>query len=133
MVEGQSLEPLSLVGRDVCILFGYRDDTHFYYAHVSNDSNGETHNVIMKVAGDTRRRINVEDRPEPRMTEGGHTIKVEHLSSGTITVWVDDMANPLMTAHDTDYSSGAVGFGAFDDRAAFTALEVASCRAAGEK
>lgn len=130
MVEGQSLEPLSLVGRDVCILFGYRDDAHFYYAHISNDSNGETHNVIMKVAGDTRHRINVEGRPEPRMTEGWHTIKVEHMASGTITVWVDDMNQPLMTAHDTDYCSGTIGFGAFDDRAAFTTLEIISRRAA---
>ncbi len=124
VVEAQSLEPVSLVGRDVCILFGYRDDTHFYYAHISNDSNGETHNIVMKVEGDSRRRINIEDRPEPRMTEGWHTIKVRHMASGDITVWVDDMESPLMTAHDMDYPSGSIGFGAFDDRAAFASVEI---------
>ena len=124
VVEGRSIEPLDLVGRDVCIIFGFRDDTHFYYAHISNDSNGETHNVVMKVEGAARRRINIEERPEPRMNEGWHTIKVEHLSSGQISVWVDDMETPLMTAHDSAYPSGAVGFGAFDDRAAFVSVEL---------
>jgi hypothetical protein len=123
-VEAQSIEPLSLVGRDVCVLFGFQDDTHFYYAHISNDSNSETHNVIMKVEGETRRPIHVENRPEPRMTAGWHTIRVAHRSSGEITVWVDDVDAPLMTALDTDYPDGGIGFGAFDDRAAFATLEI---------
>ncbi len=124
-VEAQSIEPLSLVGRDVCILFGFQDDTHFYYAHISNDSNGETHNVIMKVEGDARRPIHREGRPEPRMTAGWHTIRVGHSAAGDIKVWVDDLQTPLMSAHDSDYPSGGIGIGAFDDRAAFASLAIA--------
>ena len=124
IVEACSLEPSTKKGRDVCILFGYRDDTHYYYAHISNDSNGTVHNVIMKVDGDSRSRINIEALPEPRLPDGWRTIKIQHLVSGEITVWVDDMKTPLMTACDTSYPGGGIGFGSFDDRAAFSTLQI---------
>lgn len=124
IIEACSLEPSSKKGRDVCILFGFQDDTHYYYAHISNDSNGTFHNVIMKVEGDDRRRINIEDLPEPRLDDGWRTIKIRHLASGEITVWVDDLNVPLMSALDTTYSSGGIGFGSFDDRAAFSTLQL---------
>jgi hypothetical protein len=123
-LEACSLELASKKGRDVCILFGYQDDTHFYYAHISNDSNGTFHNVIMKVEGDSRTRINLEVLPEPRLPDGWRTVRVSHRSTGDIKVWVDEMDVPLMTADDSTYSSGGIGFGSFDDRAAFRTLEI---------
>ena len=50
-----SLRPHGYTGRDCVVIFGWRDDTHFYYAHICNDSNGTVHNVIMKVDGDKLR------------------------------------------------------------------------------
>lgn len=123
-VRARSLRPSTLVGRDVVVVFGHRDDTHFYYAHLSNDSNGSTHNVIMRVDGDRRRTIQVEPKPEPRLTDGWHTIRVRHLADGAIAVWMDDLEQPLMTAVDTTYPDGAVGIGSFDDTAAFDDVEV---------
>lgn len=118
-VRARSLEPTEKKGRDIVLIFGYRDDTHFYYAHLSNDSNGTVHNVIMKVAGETRGAIHREERPEPRLTDGWHDIRVTHLADGTIEVWMDDLEQPLMTARDRDYPGGRVGIGSFDDRAEF--------------
>jgi hypothetical protein len=118
-VRARSLEPSSKKGRDIVLIFGYCDPTHFYYAHISNDSNRTTHNVIMKVAGDRRETIHREEQPEPRLEDGWRDLRVVHHAEGRIAVFVDDMETPLMTAQDTDYPEGRVGMGSFDDRAEF--------------
>lgn len=124
-VRARTLRPETVVHRDVCVIFGYRDDTHFYYAHISSASDGSVHNVIMKVSGRTRERINREPRPDPRLTDGWHTIRVRHLRTGRIEVWVDSFEKPVMSAFDRDYQSGRVGVGSFDDPAAFDDFHVA--------
>lgn len=123
-LRAKSLRPSTVKGRDVVVVFGWQDDTHFYYTHLSNDSNNKTHNVIVKVVGDHRTPLQLEQKPEPRLSDGWHTLRVTHQSAGTIRVYVDDLEAPLMTAQDADYSAGAVGCGTFDDPAAFDDLVV---------
>jgi hypothetical protein len=122
-VQAATLMPAEVKNRDVCIIFGYRDDTHFYYAHISSNSDAKVHNVIMRVDGDTRERINLEELPPVRLKEGWNDIRVQHLEDGAITVWVNDMEEPMMTAKDQVLPPARIGFGAFDDRAAFAALQ----------
>ncbi|MBI2301032.1 MAG: hypothetical protein HYU66_19140 [Armatimonadetes bacterium] len=129
-LRAKSLRPATLKGRDVVVIFGWQDDTHFYYAHLSNDTNNATHNVVMKVDGEQRKRINPENKPEPRLTDGWHPVRVTHLQSGDITVYMDDLDKPLMTAHDTSWPAGAVGVGAFDDTAGFDDVVVTGERVA---
>ena len=119
-----TLRPAKVKGRDVCILFGFQDGTHFYYTHLCSDSNGKTHNVIMKVKGNKRFPIMREKRPEARLTDDWHRARIFHGRDGTIKVWLDDMDTPLMTAVDTDYPSGAIGLGSFDDPAEFDEIHV---------
>lgn len=121
-IVAASLMPDEIVNRDVCLIFGYQDDTHFYYAHVSSNSDNKVHNVIMCVDGDKRKRINLETSPEARLSNDWKTIKVQHSENGQISVFVDDMKTPNMTANDTTHSLGKIGFGSFDDRAAFSTL-----------
>ncbi len=123
-LEAATLEPVAILNRDVCLIFGYRDDTHFYYAHISSNSDNQVHNVIMRVDGDRRTRINLETDPEARLPDGWRTLRIQHDASGAIRVWVDDMSEPLMTAQDKTYPAGKIGFGSFDDRAAFAVLTV---------
>jgi hypothetical protein len=120
----KTLEPDEIKGRDVCILFGYVDDTHFYYAHLCSDTNGKSHNIIMKVSGAERGVIMKEKLPEVRLTSQWHTVRVQHRANGEIKVWMDDMAKPLMTAKDKDYQAGMIGVGSFDDLAMFDSVEV---------
>ncbi len=120
----KSLRPSAFNGRDVCILFGFVDDTHFYYTHLCSDSNGKTHNVIMKVEGSKRMVIMREKRPSPRLTDGWHRVRVTHRASGEIAVYMNDFEVPLMTASDTSYPAGMVGVGSFDDRAAFDDIRI---------
>jgi hypothetical protein len=113
----KTLRPPEVIRRDVCVLFGYQDDTHFYYAHISSSSDDLVHNVIMRVDGDQRTRINRETLPEPLLKDGWQTVSIQHMASGEISVWVDGQLN--MTASDTTYPSGWVGLGSFDDTAMF--------------
>lgn len=121
-IEAVTLEPAETVHRDICLIFGYQDDTHFYYAHISSSSDNKFHNIIMRVDGDSRTRINLEIDPEPRLTDDWISIRVQHATNGDIKVYAGDLKTPLMTAKDTTYPIGKIGFGAFDDRAAFSTL-----------
>ncbi|MBB5353629.1 hypothetical protein HNR46_003890 [Haloferula luteola] len=131
-VEGRSLATEATVNRDLSLIFGYVDDTHFYYAHLSRNSDGSLHTVIMKVNGNTRNTIHV---PIPTGTTAGplvssstnpiwHTLRITHSADGAIAAYVDDMDNPVLTAQDTTYPSGRVGCGTFDDPAIFRAMTV---------
>jgi hypothetical protein len=112
-----TLRPPEVKNRDVCIFFGYQDDTHFYYAHICSSTDDRAHNVIMRVDGDKRTRINIESLPEPLLKDGWQTVSVQHAASGEIKVWVDGQLN--MTSQDTTYPSGRVGLGSFDAPAMF--------------
>ena len=120
----KSLEPESVVNRDVVVIFGYVDDTHYYYVHVAASSDDKNHNVIKKVSGNQRVNIDRENRPEARLIRGWHTIRVRHEKTGEINVFVDDLEMPLMTAIDHDYPAGSVAFGSFDDRALFDDIRI---------
>lgn len=117
-VSAKTLEPASLSFRDVVLIFGYVDDTHYYYAHTSSRSDS-THTVIMKVSGNQRGTIHLESSPPPALNGNWQVIRVQHAASGQIKVFVDNMTTPRLTAQDTSYPVGAVAFGCFDDRALF--------------
>ena len=124
-VEARSLELPSVVGRDIVLIFGYVDETHFYYAHISNDADNATHNIIMRVDGDTRSVIQSPSLPPTILTTNNwHTLRVSHDATGAIAIYVDDMVTPFMTATDTTYPAGRVGFGTFDDKAEFRQVEI---------
>lgn len=123
-LRARTLEQASRYHRDIVLIFGYLNDTHFYYTHLSSDSDGRVHTVIMKVHGEARSVIMDQPRPPAPLTGDWQSFRVEREVAGAIRVYVDDAAAPLMTAHDTDYPAGLVGFGAFDDRALFDDLRV---------
>ncbi len=106
------------------LLFGYEDPEHFYYAHVSNDSDGKTHSIIMRVESTGRTPIHLEKSPEAALAAGWQTIRVSHEADGSISVWVDDREEPVMTAKDTRYPVGRIGFGSFNDTAEFDEVTI---------
>jgi hypothetical protein len=104
-------------------VFGYRSDTEFYYAHLSTDNTIYPHNGIFKVNNADRERIDYQWNGRSRGANPAvvdtrwHDVKVKHLpASGEIAVYVDGDRDPLMTARDTTFTSGRVGFGSFDNR-----------------
>lgn len=114
-------EPVTRNDRDVIIVFGWRSDTEFYYAHLSQDNTIYPHNGIFVVNNADRLRIDdqwdghVGAAPSIRDTEF-HRIRVTHcVETGKISVYVDDLTKPRITATDKTLRSGRVGFGSFDN------------------
>ncbi|MEM1084865.1 MAG: PQQ-dependent sugar dehydrogenase [Verrucomicrobiota bacterium] len=128
-LETRTLAPDTTTDRDICLIFGYRDETHFYYVHLSSLSDGNFHNIIMKVDGDNRETIQTPPLPAPALGSDWQSFRLCHSADGAISIHVDDEANPRMHAIDPYYRSGRVGFGSFNDTAEFRFVEVSGqCR-----
>lgn len=115
--------PVDIDNRDVIIVFGWQSDTNFYYAHLSQDNTIYPHNGIFKVNGADRERIddqwNGRSRgANPSITDSDwHKVRVVHLpDTGEIAAYLDGSKDPVMTASDTTFTSGRVGFGSFDNQ-----------------
>ncbi|KJK44245.1 hypothetical protein UK23_30085 [Lentzea aerocolonigenes] len=115
--------PVSESNRDVIIVFGYKSDTEFYYAHLSSDNTIYPHNGIFVVNNADRLRLDhqwdaarsVGAAPAVKDT-AWHRVRVRHCAdTGEIAVYLDGSPYPLMTAVDKTFASGRVGFGSFDN------------------
>lgn len=118
--ELRSTQDTTITGRDVILVFGYRSPEEFYYAHLSKDNTIMPHNGIFVVDHADRRRIDdqgVEGAPPARIHDTRwHRVRLDRdVESGAIRVFVDDLRTPILTATDTTFRSGAIGFGSFDD------------------
>jgi hypothetical protein len=102
--------------RDMVVVFGFQNPSQFYYTHIATAADDHANNVFI-----------VKDAPRVKIateTNTGndwglnvwHKVRVERKASdGTIKVFFDDMAKPIMVAHDKNFGVGWVGFGSFDD------------------
>jgi hypothetical protein len=103
-------------GRDLCVFFGYQDDSHFYYAHIADVAKDNFHNTILVVDGADRTPIAQTRNGGNSWAGGWHNVRiVRDADTGSIKVFFDDMNNPVMTAVDNRFSWGRVGVGSFDD------------------
>ena len=107
--------------RDVCLIFGYVDETHFYYALVNGGSSGSK---IVKVNGSTITNIQAPATVAGKLTTAWQTLRATHSATGDIAIYCDDMAAPVMTATDTAFPVGRSGFGSYDDPTAFRSVIV---------
>ena len=110
--------------RDLCVFFGYRDPSHFYYVHLGKAADPHA-NQIFVVNGEPRRAISATTTDGTPWTDDWHHARVVRFpQEGLIQVYFDDMITPAMTANDTAFSHGRVGVGSFDDSGAFDNLAV---------
>ena len=129
--------PTSVSNRDVIIVFGYRSDTEFYYAHLSQDNTIYPHNGIFVVNNADRLRIDHQwngsvGAPPAVTDEEWHQARVRHcVETGEIAVYVDGDDKPLITATDSTFDSGRVGFGSFDNIGRLRDLAVTGIEAEG--
>lgn len=113
--------PVSVNDRDVIVVFGYQSDTEYYYAHLSQDNTIYAHNGIFRVNNADRERIDDQwdgeiGAPPAVIDEEWHGVRLVHCAdTGEIAVWMDEQDRPLMTATDTTFDSGRIGFGSFDN------------------
>ncbi|WP_307831756.1 PQQ-dependent sugar dehydrogenase [Prauserella cavernicola] len=128
--------PVEETNRDVVLVFGHRSDTEFYYAHLSTDNSIYAHNGIFKVDNGDRERL--DDQWNETLSRGAapaitdaewHDVRVTHCAStGEIAVYVDGEPEPVMTAVDSTFTSGRVGFGSFDNVGRLKDLHVTGTR-----
>jgi hypothetical protein len=115
-------EPVTRNDRDVVLIWNYQSPTRFYYAHLSQDNTIYPHNGIFVVDDADRRRIddqwNGTDLGAPPAIDDTdwHDVRLDYAArTGRIAVYVDGSREPLMTATDTAFAGGRVGFGSFDN------------------
>lgn len=115
--------PVEITNRDVILLFGFNDDLHYSYAHLSTSNDIYPHNGIFTV--NNADRLREDDQWDayrsrgapPAITDAAwHKVRVKHCGdTGETAVYVDGAKQPLITAVDTTFPSGRVGFGSFDN------------------
>jgi hypothetical protein len=102
--------------RDMCIFYGLQNPTNFYYTHIATAADPNAHNIfIVKNAP----RKNIAKETTKGVNWGlnvWHRVRLERdTKAGTIKVYFDDLSKPIMVGEDTNFTSGYIGFGSFDD------------------
>jgi hypothetical protein len=111
--------------RDIVVVFGYQDPSHFYYVHfgeIADEHSGQV--FIVKDAPRTKISTK-ETKGVPWKDDTWHTVKViRNAADGTVKVYFDDMKNTILEAKDTAFAAGQIGIGSFDDTARFDDITV---------
>ncbi len=114
----KSYQDPNILARDMVVIFHYQGPTHFYYVHFSAKSD-DKHNIISIVNGKDREKINHEPSgaSQARLTDTEfHKFKVSYDSkTHKMLAYLDDMAEPILTATDSTLTHGLIGLGSFDD------------------
>ena len=101
--------------RDSVIVFGYQDPAHFYYVHLANKADDHANQVFI-VNNAARQKISLTTTAGTKWDDQWHTLRVvRKVAAGTIEIYFDDMAKPVMTATDDTFKFGQLGIGSFDD------------------
>ena len=110
--------------RDMCLFFGHQDPSHFYYVHIANISDAHANSIFLV---DAKPRVSIaKTRTEgTKWDDDWHTVRlVRDVDEGTIEVFFDDGAEPIMTAVDHSFKWGKLGVGSFDDTGQFDEIRL---------
>jgi hypothetical protein len=120
------------LGRSLLIVFAYRDEAHFNYAHLSVDPGAKqpVHNGIFHVYGGERVRISSEQGPAAFSSTGRwyHVRLVHDAVNGTVGVTVDGASVPALEAVDRSLGAGKAGIGSFDETGEFKNVKMTEKR-----
>lgn len=105
--------------RDLCLFFGFQDNSHFYYVHLGKKTDDHA-NQIFIVNGKPRKKISYKTTDGTNWDDAWHDVRiVRDIESGKIDVYFDDMKKPVMQAVDKTFRKGRIGVGSFDDTGEF--------------
>jgi hypothetical protein len=117
-LEVQSTHP-DYAHRDLCLFFGYQDDSHLYYVHFGKKTDDHANQIFIVNESD-RKKISTKTTPGTDWNDEWHHARiVRDAASGKIEVYFDDMKTPVMIAEDKTFTTGRVGVGSFDDTGQF--------------
>jgi hypothetical protein len=100
--------------RDMCIVFGFQDPSHFYYSHIATKMDDNAHQIMIvnnaprtKISSFTTQGVDWGDK-------AWHKVRVErNVESGSIKIFFDGTL--IEEANDKTFGKGYIGFGSFDD------------------
>lgn len=108
--------------RSLCLFFGYRDPSHFYYVHFGQRTDDHANQIFIVNEAD-RTKISTKTTPGTPWDNNWHHARIKrNAESGSIEIYFDDMEAPVMTANDKTFPTGRVGIGSFDDTGNFDNL-----------
>jgi hypothetical protein len=101
--------------RDLCLFFGYKDPSRFYYVHLASQPDEKAHNVFIVDHAARRPLMPVAARGVSWGDAAWHHVRLERIE-GSVRVFFDDMRSPILELEDDTFGKGQVGFGSFDDQ-----------------
>jgi hypothetical protein len=100
--------------RDMCIIFGFQDPSHFYYSHIATKMDDNAHQIMLV---NNAPRTKISSFTTPGVEWGDkvwHKVKVErNVEIGSIRIFYDGAL--IEEANDKTFGEGYIGFGSFDD------------------
>ncbi|HEY0741356.1 MAG TPA: hypothetical protein VGD40_07840, partial [Chryseosolibacter sp.] len=100
--------------RDMCIIFGFQDPSHFYYSHIASKMDDNAHQIMIV---NNAPRIKISSFTTQGVEWGNnvwHKVRVERsIESGSIKIFYDGTL--IEEATDKTFGKGYIGFGSFDD------------------
>jgi hypothetical protein len=115
-------------GGSLILVYAYRDDTHFNYAHLSVDTAKKqpVHNGIFHIFGGDRVRISSDVGPASLPSDQEwYRVQLKYDgSSGAVKVIVNGQENQSLKAVDMSLGAGKVGIGSFFEKALFRNVKI---------
>lgn len=102
--------------RDMCIFFGIRNATHYYYAHIASAADKVSHTIHIVNGTDRTPIATYRSDGVEWGSQQWHHIKLVRKMNGLIELYFDYSKKPIMTANDITLAAGYIGFGSFDDQ-----------------
>jgi hypothetical protein len=101
--------------------------------HLGNQADDHA-NQIFIVNDAPRVKISLTSTSGTNWTDNWHTVRVVRKpADGTIEIYFDDMAKPVMTAKDKTFVHGRIGVGTFDDTCEWDDIVVRGVKVDGKK
>lgn len=101
---------------DICIFIGVRDSLKYYYVSLSSNTYVNMHDIfIVNNAPQASIATNINEEVKWDNKKWNKAIIKRDILTRTITVYINDISNPLIEAKDYTIVMGYIGFGTFKD------------------
>ncbi|HXJ41690.1 MAG TPA: hypothetical protein VNH18_20610, partial [Bryobacteraceae bacterium] len=114
-------------GRSVIIVYGWQDENHYNYAHISSDEalKQNVHNGMFHIFSGERVRMSTLDGPASLTTQDWTPVKlVFDGDTGKCYVEVNGKRNPSLEAVDLSLRWGQIGLGSFNETGDFRNVKI---------
>ena len=112
--------------RDLCLFFGLKDPSNFYYVHMASEADPNAHNIfLVNNAPRTNIATKTTDGIDWGSSKEWHKIRLErNIETGIVKLFFNDMGTPIMETEDKHFHYGHIGFGSFDDVGKFDNIRI---------